>query len=67
MPSKPKLPTCINCQSDEIIENDDEHPEEPFYCGNCGWWGMTANLVENPPIDSEENWRVGQVPKRPTE
>lgn len=48
---------CINCQSENIIENDD--PEMPFYCGDCGWWGMTENLLENPPPDDEERWREG--------
>lgn len=52
---------CINCQSEEIYETDDT--EHPFACGNCGWWGMTANLVENPHPFDEEDWFSRKAPK----
>jgi hypothetical protein len=56
---------CILCESDQIMESED--PEKPFYCGECGAWGMTATTVDNPDEDSEENWRFGQVPRRPVD
>ena len=56
---------CINCQSENIYATDE--PEEPFRCFDCGWWGKTENLVENPPEDDEENYREGRVPKKLTD
>lgn len=60
------LPKCILCDSENIQESD-EDPHMPFYCFDCGAWGLTAATVENPPRDQEEDWRHGQVPKRPTD
>lgn len=57
------LTTCSHCKAqDSIIET-----LELFYCNECGWWGMAADkLVHSPESFRDEDFRQGQVPKRPS-
>lgn len=57
---------CSNCGELYTI-TETELPGMPFGCQSCGWWGTTPDKIDNPPRDDEEDYRVGQVPKRRTD
>lgn len=54
--------TCSHCGAKDSITEE----LEIFFCTNCGKWGYSQDKLEFAP-DSfrDEDWRVGQVKKRP--
>lgn len=55
---------CLLCFSEHIVETEDEH--QPFACGDCGAWGMSADDVSTPDT-ADEDYRCGQVGRRLTD
>jgi hypothetical protein len=40
---------------------------EVYYCSECGWWGVAPDkIVYAPETFRDEDYRQGQVPRRPT-
>lgn len=53
--------TCSHCHAaDSIAEG-----MTSFYCCECGWWGPTPDKMVYEPGE-DDDWRHGQVPRRPT-
>jgi predicted nucleic acid-binding Zn-ribbon protein len=55
---------CLNCGCEYVFETGDV--DMPWGCPECGYWGKTADKVENPPPDDEWN-PTGQVERRRTD
>lgn len=55
-------PTCSHCHAANSVA---ETPEL-FYCTVCGWWGTNPNkMIHDYESFHDEDWRQGQVPRRP--